>query len=74
MNDKLVTIKVFDNPVSASIARGMLESHGIPSMTANNDFSSLYPIGNPSISGVPLMVCRSDEEEALRLLGEHGDL
>lgn len=52
----------------------MLESHGIPSITSNNDFSSLYPIGNPSVSGVPLMVRLSDREEALRLLEIHGDL
>lgn len=74
MSDPLVTVKIFETPVAASIAQGMLESHGIPSITSNNDFSSLYPIGNPSVSGVPLMVRLSDREEALRLLEIHGDL
>jgi|GEM_PF-1869333 len=74
MKDRLVTVKVFDTPVAASIALGMLESHSIPAMITNTDFSSLYPVGNPSISGVPLMVRECDLVEARRLLQEHGDL
>lgn len=74
MKDNLICVKVFDTLVQASIARGMLENHDIPAIISNADFSSLYPVGNPSISGVPLLVRESDSQEAYRLLEEHGDM
>ena len=65
---------VFDNPMPASIAAGMLESEGIISMLTNTEFSSIYPLGNPAISGVRMMVYESDLPRALDLLRAHGDL
>lgn len=73
MKDCLITIRIFDTPTTAAIVKGMLENHGIPAITTNNDFSSLYPLNNPSISGVPLMVREQDCERALALLNEHND-
>ena len=73
MKDSLVTIRVFDTPTTAAIVKGMHESHGIPAMTTNNDFSSLYPLNNPSISGVPLMVREQDRDRAILLLNEYND-
>lgn len=69
----LTCIAQFSNPVTADIARGMLENHGIRAIVDNGTILSVLPMPS-AIGGARLMVLESDAQEALRLLGEHGDL
>lgn len=71
---QLVLAATFPNVRIASIAQGMLKANGIPSILDNAIFSSIYPIEYGPLGEVRLMVNASDYDEAVKLLGEHGDL
>lgn len=70
----IVLAATFPNDRIASIARGMLEANGIPSILENQYMSGIYPISFNSLGEVRLMVNASQLEDALRLLNEHGDI
>lgn len=70
----LTLAAIFPNARIASIAAGMLEANGIPSILDNELLSSVLPISDMSLGQVRLMVNASDLPEALRLLREHGDI
>jgi hypothetical protein len=73
MSDNYITVAGFSEPIKAEIARGRLESEGIPAivsggLTTNNLF------GNSNISGrVDLRVPAGDFARAAQILGECGD-
>ncbi len=69
----LSCIAQFNTPAEASMAQGMLESHGIRSIVDNGTILSVIPIPS-TIGGARLMVNSDDVDEAIRLLREHGDL
>lgn len=69
----LVTVASFPNIQQASIAQGMLEAHDIPSHLNNVDFNAIYPMGGMGFS-INLMVRSQDEQQAIELLKQHGDL
>lgn len=66
--DNTVTLAVYADIQEASIVKGMLEAHGIPSMIT--DENNLYV---PYFGGVNLMVRESDLARAQELISEHGD-
>ena len=63
----------FPNPVEASIARGMLEDNGIPSVADGSTILSVFPVPE-ALGPVRLMVREEDYERAHYLLHLHGDL
>ena len=64
----MVTLSNFPNVQDASIAQGMLEANGIPSVVS--DQNNLYV---PIFGGVSLLVREEDLERARQLLREHKD-
>lgn len=64
----------FPDSVSASIAKGMLANHDIPSMIGNQAMSSLYPMPMGGLWDVTLLVNDDDFERAVELLKDHGDI
>ncbi|MCM1521104.1 MAG: DUF2007 domain-containing protein [Muribaculaceae bacterium] len=68
----LVCIAEFNNPVEASIAKGMLADHGIESVLDGSTILSVLPIPS-SLGGVRMMVREEDASEARELLNKHGD-
>lgn len=68
----LVCVAEFNNPVEASIAKGMLADHGIESVLDGSTILSVLPMPS-SIGGVRMMVRDADAAEAQRLLKQHGD-
>lgn len=71
---QIVLAATFPNIQAAAIARGMLESYGIPSLVDNEIMSTIYPIGFNGLGEVRLMVKESDLDRALQLLEEHKDI
>lgn len=69
----LVCIAEFNTPVGASIARGMLDDHGIESVLDGSTILSVIPVPS-SIGGVRMMVREEDAPRAKALLEEHGDI
>lgn len=67
------TVATFSDPMTASIAKGMLESHGIPSIIDNQAMNSLYPAPMAGVSEVSLSVNDRDFDRAAKLLNEHGE-
>ena len=72
MSEKLVTVKTFDSYIEANIAKGLLESSGIPAFVAGENAANIY--GVPSIAAASLQVPEDRVDEATELLeaAEHG--
>lgn len=71
---EVVLAATFPNIQEAAIAKGMLESYGIPSFVDNAVMSTIYPIGFNALGEARLMVNASDLDRALELLNEHKDI
>lgn len=65
----MVTIRVFNSRVEADLAKGLLESEGIPAHVSADDQGGLSP-GMAYANGVTLKVDEEDAEEARKLLVE----
>lgn len=71
---EIVLAATFPNIQAAAIAKGMLDSYGIPSFVDNEIMSTVYPIGFNALGEARLMVNTSDLDRALKLLDEHSDI
>ncbi len=71
---EIVLAATFPNIQAAAIAKGMLDSYGIPSFVDNEIMSTVYPIGFNALGEARLMVNASDLDRALKLLDEHSDI
>jgi ribonuclease-3 len=65
----LVVIFRTSSEVEASVVRGLLEAHGIPSIVTSG-LASVLPIG-AATGGVQIAVNHGDAEEAARLIASH---
>lgn len=63
----------FSSSEEAYIVKGMLESNGIPVNMLNATISSVYPMTD-TWAPITLEVPSEFKTDALRLLGQHGDL
>lgn len=63
----LVVVETLYDRVAAEIARGRLESAGIPAMVFDGAIASVI---GPGVSGVRLMVDARDEHDARALLAD----
>ena len=70
MEDKrLITFDVFDNAINAHIIGAKLEAEGIECYYVGENMSSIYPVGNISMSGVQLQIRHEDLIKAQEVLG-----
>ncbi len=68
-----VRVGTYSDPAAAHIARGMLETNGIPASLTNDTISSVYPMTD-TWAAVDLYVPQSMATLAQRLLKLDGDL
>jgi len=69
MSDEKRIIAEYDNAVEAEIAKGQLESAGIPSFVLKDDAGGIYPQLQYT-NGVYLVIRESDYDEAHTILSE----
>jgi len=67
----LVTVFRTRSDVEASIVRGLLEAHGVPSVVASPLPQSLFPMAVNTLGEIGIAVHEADAEEALRIIEEH---
>jgi len=70
VEEKIIILQSFDNPVEANIVRAKLESFEIPCFLTDEHFTGLNPNFNPMTGGVKLRVFEKDVERALAILQE----
>ena len=70
--DSTVCIAKFGNEFEAHMARGLLESHGIPCFVAKDDCGGMRPFMQLS-TGVRLIVRQSDAKQAANILNDVRD-
>ncbi len=70
MND-LVTIFRTRSEVEASIVRGLLEAHGMPSVVTSHLPQSLFPMAVNTLGETGIAVHERDAEEARRIIESH---
>lgn len=74
MEDKIITLKTFDNPALAHIIRARLEANDIPCFLADEHIIGLNPLYNQAIGGVKLKIFEKDYDKCMSLLAEDEDL
>jgi ribonuclease-3 len=67
----LVTIFRTRSDVEASVVRGLLEAHGIPSVVASHLPQSLFPMVLSTLGEIGIAVRAADADEAQRIIESH---
>lgn len=65
---EIVLLEEFVNLADAHIAKGVLETNGVPCIIDNEIMSSVYPLTITPLGAIRLMVRRCDVETARRIL------
>jgi ribonuclease-3 len=68
---ELVVIFRAQSDVEASVVRGLLEAHGIPSMLASDLPHSVFPLSVNALGEVRISVHEDDADEARRIIESH---
>ncbi len=68
---ELVIIFRAQSDVEASVVRGLLEAHGIPSVLASDLPHSIFPLSVNELGEVRISVHQDDAEEARRIIESH---
>jgi hypothetical protein len=66
-DDELITIERYINPLDAEMAKGRLDSAGIPNFLVGENTALLYGTG---LGGLQLQVRPRDEEDARVILSD----
>lgn len=72
-DDELVEFNSYVNDADAYIAKGVLETNGVPCIINNEIFSSVYPVTLSPWGSIKLLVFRRDLERAHKIM-ESGPL
>jgi hypothetical protein len=67
-NDRLVVFNSYVNDADAYIAKGVLETNGVPCIINNEIFSSVYPVGLAPWGSIKLLIFRRDMEKAIQIM------
>ena len=67
-DDRLVVFNSYVNDADAYIAKGVLETNGVPRIINNEIFSSVYPVGLAPWGSIKLLIFRRDMEKAIRIM------
>jgi predicted RNA-binding Zn-ribbon protein involved in translation (DUF1610 family) len=70
MDEKLVSIASFPQPIEAHIAKGRLEAEGIMCFLGDEHIVSVHPFYSHAVGGVKLKVRTHDAEQATKILRE----
>ncbi len=68
--EKLITIRTYDKPIDAHLAKGYLENRGIPAYLADENIISLNPLYANAMGGIKLKIREEDIELAQKFLYE----
>ena len=68
---ELVTVFRTRSDVEASVVRGLLEAHGVPSVVASHLPQSIFPMAVSTLGEIGIAVHVDDAEEATRIIEEH---
>ncbi len=74
MEDKIVVIRRFDNPIEANIIKGLLEANEISCFLTDENIIGLNPLYNPAIGGIKLQVFEKDIDLVEKLLSENHEI
>jgi ribonuclease-3 len=67
----LVVIFRTQSDVEASVVRGLLEAHGVPTVTASDVPHSIFPLAINALGEVRIFVHPGDADEARRIIESH---
>ena len=67
----LVVIFRTQSEVEASVVRGLLEAHGVPTVTASDVPQSIFPLAINALGEVRISVHPDDADEALQIIESH---
>jgi ribonuclease III len=67
----LVVIFRTQSEVEASVVRGLLEAHSVPTVTASDVPQSIFPLAINALGEVRISVHPDDADEALRIIESH---
>lgn len=67
-DDDLILLNTYYSDADAYIAKGVLETNGIPCIINNEIMSSVYPLTVTPLGGIRLLIFRRDLEAARELL------
>lgn len=67
-DDRLVVFNSYVNDADAYIAKGVLETNGVPCIINNEIFSSVYPVGWLHGGQSSCLYFRRDMEKAIRIM------
>jgi predicted RNA-binding Zn-ribbon protein involved in translation (DUF1610 family) len=70
MQEKLITIASFPQPIEAHIAKGRLEAEGIMCFLGDEHIVSVHPFYSHAVGGVKLKVREEEAKQALAILQE----
>lgn len=70
MEDKIVTLEAYYDPMLAEIILGRLEANGIPCFLADENTLAANPFYNQAIGGVKIKVFEHDLEKCRAILAE----
>ncbi|HKT81468.1 MAG TPA: ribonuclease III [Vicinamibacterales bacterium] len=70
MSDLVVIFRT-QSDVEASIVRGLLEAHGVPSLVSSSAQASRFPVSVNELGEVRISVRTTDADEAKRIISSH---
>lgn len=70
-DDDLVTLNTYEDPIAASIIKGVLDANGIPNMLSNQALANIFPMSNSLINDVRILVFRKDYNRAKEVIREN---
>jgi hypothetical protein len=71
MEDKLITLKNYENMVEALFDQDLLRQNDIESSLSNEDTVDLLPMFSDTNNGLGIVVFEKDFEKALKVLEEY---
>lgn len=74
IDDELVTLETYYNPMLAEIIRAKLEANGIASLITDESLGVLYPVYNQGGGGIKLKVFARDLERAKEIVADQPNL
>jgi hypothetical protein len=74
MDDKIVTLDAFYDPMLAEIIRTRLEANNIPCFIADNNIIGANPLYNQAMGGVKIKVFEHDVEKCREILSQSEEL
>lgn len=74
MDDKIITLASYYDPMEAQIVRGRLEANGISCFIADDNMLAANPFYNQALGGVKLKVFEHDLEQCRGILTEEAVL